>query len=28
LINMEEEIVSYTQVVPTVEEIFLQKTND
>jgi ABC-2 type transport system ATP-binding protein len=28
LIKMEEEIVSYTQVVPTVEEIFLQKTND
>ena len=28
LIKMEEEIVSYTQVVPTVEEIFLQKTSD
>ena len=28
LIKLEEEIVSYTQVVPTVEEIFLQKTND
>lgn len=28
LIKMEEEIVSYTQVIPTVEEIFLQKTND
>lgn len=28
LFNMGEEIVSYTQVVPTVEEIFLQKTND
>lgn len=28
LIKMEEEIVSYRQVVPTVEEIFLQKTHD
>lgn len=28
LLSMGEEVVSYTQVVPTVEEIFLQKTND
>lgn len=28
LIKMEEEVVSYTQVVPTIEEIFLQTTND